>query len=65
MSRAAAIFDVPTTGGTVRVYIPAPQSDRTPRGPGLVKPIPQVVDTVGETLADVVELEPARQRRAS
>ena len=44
MPQAAAIIDVPTTGGTVRVYIPAPE----PEGPGPAKCRPRPIETTGE-----------------
>jgi len=56
MPRAAAIIDVTTPAGTVRVTLPATEPD----GPGLARIAP-VIDTDGEDVTESADIIPIRR----
>jgi len=58
MPNAAAIVEIPTVGGTVRVTIPAPDLETPPTGPGLAKLAPEPIDTTGEPVARSAQIIP-------
>ena len=60
MPRAAAVIDVTTPSGSVRVVLPASDPDGAPTGPGLARLVP-TVDAPGEPTSDWAPVVPIRR----